>query len=45
MTYNVFYYHDFFYLLKIIRIELINKYYNNLPVNYFDIKKKQEIFA
>lgn len=30
---------NFLYILKVIKTELIKKYYNNLLVGYFEIKK------
>lgn len=36
---KVLYYSEFFYVSKIIWNKLINRYYNNLLVDYFGIKK------
>ena len=36
---SILYYQSFPYILEAIQIKLINKYYNNLLIGYFDIKK------
>ena len=38
------YYQSIFYVLKIILIKLINKYYYNLLANYFSIKKTKTCY-
>ena len=38
---NILYYKNLLCILKIIYLELISKYYDNLLVNHFEIKKIQ----
>ena len=42
---SVLHHQDIFYILEIIRTKLIRKYYNDLPADYFGIKKTQKLFA
>ena len=42
---DILHYQSFFYVLKIIRIELISRHYNNLLAGYFGIKKIRELIA
>ena len=44
-TKKVLHYQSLPYILEIIWIELINKYHNNLLVNFFGTKKTQECIA
>lgn len=41
---KILYYSNLFYIFKIIKIELINKYHNNLLANYFKIKKYKNLY-
>lgn len=41
----MFYQEDLFYILEIIKIEIINRYYDNLLAKYFAIKKTQELIV
>ena len=42
---KVFYYQGFLYISKVICLELINKYYNNLFTGHFGIKKIWKLIA
>ena len=42
---EVFYYQEFLYVSKVICLELINRHYNNLLVDHFEIKKMQKLIA
>ncbi len=42
---QVFHYQDLLYIPKIIRLELINRHYNNLLAGHFGIKKTRKLIA
>ena len=42
---KMFYYQDLLYVLKIFCSKLINRQYDNLFINYFDIEKTQNLIA
>ena len=42
---QMLYYQGFLYVPKVIRLELINKHYNNLLVSHFSIEKTWELIA